>query len=726
MINKIKNSLDFDFNMLILLAFFSSRMLTKILSIFLGVKGVFITMILLAIMYVIGIVIKIKEKDYNFIFFFTIFFGLLFLTSISYYFNNEIGYWLTDKDFGFLIKVFNVRDSISALLVILLVNDKNKLLKGLEIIAYINALYLLIQIIVFYKVGHWNNYFVTFESEVSSSYNMNLGYDLIFISFISLAAFLRNPKKVINAILGVFAMAYAIVFGSRGVLVLIAAFIFLYIIFFFKELKEDKRIKKSILIIIGVFVLTLLIPKVNKYFADINSVKFKEMAQEEKEKYELEFGEIDKSLFEQSKAPRNLEMIKDGEFFQSNGRTSIWKYGIEAFKDSPIIGHGVFGDRPYVGQVYSWGYSHNIAIELASNFGLLGIGLGLAIVGAIIYTFIRKDRDTKYLFLVFSAMLSKLLLSDSFYFSYIFWSTIALIYLTYLNKKDKYKLNLYLSIAFLLGTILVSAISIKKDYNNQDFKHIKFARPTVAIAITEHDEKYLHTIVDELNMNNLAFSFFEDPVNKNYEKILKKDVDLQDYKKESISYRIKPNEKILDDLYESKNIRKKLDKKESSAMIAPYYAYSSSINYFLKDKKLFLINFANNIATYSHITDSNRLYLKANQISIKHLNHEKNEKSKEIENKKEIRLIEKTKQFDDLIKKIKDNKNFAILDFKLLDDENMRLFRYALSSLKYNHIDTLNFSDIEKKVTNFRDDVDYIENLIKNSRLTYFIKGFLK
>lgn len=725
-IDKIKKyRIDLDFNILVLIAFFSSRFLTKVLSLFFGVKGVFITMALLAVLYIVGIIIKIREKNYSFLFFFSMFFGLLFLTSLSYYFNEDIGYWLTDKEFGFLIKVFNVRDSISALLVILLVEDKKKIIKGLEYVAYINGIYLLAQILIFYKVGNWSNYFVTFEAKAGSSYNMNLGYDLIFVSFISLASYLKEPKKILLLVIGIVSMSYAIVFGSRGVLILIIAFVILYLMFFYREFKREKHYKSILIISISVLLLSFLLPKVNKYFNDLNVKKIENMTEAERKEYEEKFGEIDDSILENDDTSRTLEMIKQGDFFESNGRTKIWMDGLKAFKSSPIIGRGVFGDRPYVGERFNWGYSHNIAIELASNFGLIGIGLGFAIIYLIIVAFLKGDRDTKYLFLIFSAMLTKLLLSDSFYFSYIFWSIIALLYLTFFNNKNKIKINLWLSILFLLGTILGSALAIKRDYDNQDFNHIKFDSPTVAISITEYDEKYLDTILNELEKNKFKFSIFEDPINANYEKLLKKDVDLQDYKKESISYRIKPNDEILEDLDESSRIRKSFGKEESSALIAPYYAYSPSINYFLKDRKLFLIDYTNSLRTYSEITDSNRIYLRANQINIKETKIDEEKSLRDFELGKQEKFDEKLNQFEELILKIKENNSFAILDFKILDEGNLRLFRYALDSLNDNNIDTINFSDIEERVSSFGSDVNYRENMIKNSRFTYFIKKFI-
>lgn len=721
-----KDRVKFDFNIIILIAFFSSRFLTKLLSIPFGVKGVLMCMGLLAVLYIIGIGIKIKEKDYNFLFFFTIFFGLLFLTSLSYYYHDEIGYWLVEKDFGFLIKVFNVRDSISALLVILLVDDKKQLLKGLEIIAYINAVYILAQILIFYKVGDWSNYFVTFEGGLGSSYNMNLGYDLIFISFIFLATFLKNPKKILNMILSIITMSYAIVFGSRGVLVLIIAFLFLYLVFFFGELKKDKRIRYLSIVLVGVFILTLLLPKVNKYFIEKNKAKFENMTEEELIKYEEEYGEVDESKFDVDEKPRNLEMIKQGDFFESNGRFTIWKYGFEAFKDSPIIGRGVFGDRPYVGKHYVWGYSHNIAVELAANFGIVGIAFGIYMVVLLIYTFIKKDRDTKYLFLIFSAMLSKLLLSDSFYFSYIFWAVIGLLYLTHFDKRRKYKLKLSITILLFLTFIAGLGLALRRDYKNQDFRHVELKKPTFMIAITDYDSRYLKDIKNIISDNNIEASFFKDPEQPGYTALLREGFDVQDFKTTSSSYRVIKNDEVQKHLEISEAIRKDVGYDSTSAYIPPRYYYSSPIRYFLSDKVMFLLDKSHKLTTYKDINEANRLFLKGNQISIEE-DDTKSKAKKESALEKTYDQIKNEKYIliDDIIKTVQDKDNLAILDFKLKDKDNIDLFKYTMDKIKSNNIETLNFEELSKDVKTFEEGVDLKKNLIKNSKIIYFFKGFL-
>lgn len=718
------NKEGFSFASLIFIAFFTSRLLTKILSLFFGVKGVFMTMAILALLYIIGIGIKIKNKEFTFLQFFIAFFGLLFLTALTYYFNRDIGFWLAEREFGFAIKVFNVRDSISALLVILLIHDMGKISRALRIVGYINAIYFLVQIYLFYKVGNWSNYFVTAEAK-AGTYNMNLGYDLAFCGFILLASFLKEPKRIVSYLLSIVTIAYAIVFGSRGVLILVAGFFFCYLVFFFNELKEKNRYKYLIALVVVVAALTILLPKVNEYFLNLNIEKFESMSTEEKLEYEEKFGEIDEQALEVGDESRTLEMIKGGNFLESNGRTYIWKRGIEAFMNSPIYGNGIFGDRPYVGQRYQWGYSHNIIIELASNFGAIGLGLGTIMLGLIIYTFVKKDRDTKYIFLVFSALMAKLLLSDSIYFVYIFWSMVGLLLLTYFDRPEKYRLKAFSALALLLATVVTVGFATKRDYDDQKFDAVEFEKPSTIIAITDYDRKYYNQILEILANNNIKASFFKDSDDLDIKDLIKTGLDVQDYEKNTPSYKVADNEIIEEDLKKSEDLYESLGKEKAKAYITPFYSYTAATRYFLSDYRTFLLDNAYDITSYKNINESNRLYLLANQIIVAKspkvaydMTEEDFEERQKLKDETEV-LMQDT--FNEALEK----NRLVIVDFKITDDINFDLFKKAIEIVKLNQIETYNFNDIYEESKVIEEDVDLIDNLKKNSGITNFISNFL-
>lgn len=713
------NKKKFDFTSIIFIAFFCSRLITKIFSLFFGVKGVLLTLVFLAVLYLIGIIIKIKEKDYSFLAFFVVFFGLLFLTAFTYYRNKDVGFWLADNEWGFFIKVFNLRESISALLVILLVNDKDRIIKDLVIVGYINAIYLLIQIVIFYKVGDWSNYFVTATTTPGTSYNMNLGYDLIFVSFIMLTSFLKNPKNKLPLVIAIFSAAFSLVFGSRGVLVLMAAYIFIYCVFFFNELKKDKRYIHLLVAIACVAVLSVTLPKLNKMVADYHKEQYMNMSAEEKEKYKEKYGELDEEKFNADPSARTIEMLKGGEFFESNGRTNIWKLGLDAFKDSPIYGKGVFGDRPYVGTRYTWGYSHNIAVELASNFGIFGIAFGIAMVYLIIYTFIKKDLETKYLYLIFVSMLTKLLLSDSLYFSSTFWAVVGLLYLTYFNKSDKYKTKLIISLVFLVLTGLSSVAAIKRDYNDQSFDAVEFNKPTIAIGITGYDKTRLTEMERMLDEDeNLKYTFFKDPKDSDTKAMITKGYDVQDYISNSKSYTVLSNKNIVSDVERSNKLAMSINEAPSDAIITPYYSYNSATRFFMRDMRLMLIDDDENIVTYSNINDANRLNVIANRIEL--------EKATKDDEKDDKSLQAEKDKIDNIIAEVKDNDNFALMDFVVKSDKEMELLKYAIQKAEDAGVEFTTIGEIADEARVIEEDVDLKDNLKKNSKIMNVIFGIVK
>ena len=80
---------------------------------------------------------------------------------------------------------------------------------------------------------------------------------------------------------------------------------------------------------------------------------------------------------------------------QGSLRLSIWSHGIDAFSDSPLVGHGPGAFSGVLGP-YRGYEAHNTFIDLATNTGLLGLVLYIALIGGLLIR-LFKERQI-YLF----------------------------------------------------------------------------------------------------------------------------------------------------------------------------------------------------------------------------------------------------------------------------------------------------------------------------------------
>lgn len=152
------------------------------------------------------------------------------------------------------------------------------------------------------------------------TYLMSFGYAMLMPAVV----FFRK-RNVYGYILGILSILIILMVGSRGPAFTALSFLgFLFLIY----LKEKKLRKQLLWIIFGIIVAIVLIP----YFSETS---------------------------------RTVALYQRGELIVS-GRENIYTIIWRAIEKSPIIGYGIFGDRPFIG-----GYSHNIVLEIFSHFGMV-------------------------------------------------------------------------------------------------------------------------------------------------------------------------------------------------------------------------------------------------------------------------------------------------------------------------------------------------------------------
>ena len=423
-------------------------------------------MAVLALGYLAVIYTGFKKKDYDHtLLFLTLVFTITITILITAIINPFIKEWLLDPGYGVITKVFDIRKAIFATFLILMLKDNKRIIKNLEISSFITFIYMVVQIGLFLYTRSWINYYmVRDDSLVLHNYNMSLGYELIFVS---LVFFHKSSKdKSLKALLlGAVSFFCSFYFGSRGVLLPIISFFILTFIF---NSKRDKKILlvKQIAITIVIFIVLLNV---------LGLVESKLL---------LMNKERDPLMMDPDSQSRNVEMLLSSDFVSGNGRNIIYSISMEAIKNKFPLGYGVYGDRPFVGDRFRWGYSHNIFLELLVSFGIFGLIIILGLLYLILTILIKKKyRDYRGLAIVLLSMNSKLLISDTFWYLDFFWALMGLLMVIYMNdKKINVRFFAYTIPSLIIVNILLLGMFINVDAKRQIYNTINIDEPTVILT----------------------------------------------------------------------------------------------------------------------------------------------------------------------------------------------------------------------------------------------------
>ena len=482
-----------------LIAFLCSRVTTWLFTTLIGTKGIYLSILFILLLYLAVVIKKIKNKEIDLLLiFFIVFFVLTFLIFISAAGDRFRAEWLFGFQYGVIVKIFDPRKGIFALFLVLMVRNKKQILNDFQVASYILFVYLVFQVGLFLYSGSWINYFSVRDASLDlKNYNLQMGYEFILCFVIFEDMYLRN-KRISSKVLSLFSVFFAIYIGARGVLIVIAAFYFLN--FFFNSNRQRK--KRVIISLAGsvIFVVigTLLFSQLEEHiFLSLNNgdvdLVYKETisqtvesgtptTERETVSQTIESGtptteretvsqtiesrtptteretvsqtvESGTPTAETKIGSRTVDAIISGNIADPNGRLKLWSYSIEAIKDSPIFGHGLYGDRPYVGNTFRWGYSHNIVLEMMASFGVFGLAFCLLILFLVLKYLTKKDfKEDRSLLIIIVSICCKLFISDSFLYLDMFWMLIGLFILI---RTSSVQLTLK-----KLGTVLLSLIII--------------------------------------------------------------------------------------------------------------------------------------------------------------------------------------------------------------------------------------------------------------------------
>ena len=665
-------SLGFDLADIAMILFFSQRAITYIFSSLFGVKGIYIFMIGILILYVTAVIKRWKEGDRLAAF---TFITILLIMGTSIFFSilrhPELKFWIFGSEWNFVEQLFDPRKNLFALLVILLVKNFNKIFRNMYYISIFSFIYLVYQSILFKILGNWNAYY-SFQSK-SSVYNMSFGYEMFFAAIIILSVSMIN-RSIPLLVLGSIATGLSIYYGSRGVILLLLAFVVLILLYgtglTWKINKQNVAIKskrlKSFVVIASIVLLTVMVflPSLSRFFQNdyfaqkadiIQETKLKKneaSSQTQKNNVPAKTGDEEESsqthknnvpakTEDEDPSSRTLKAITDGEFLADNGRFKIWGLSLQAFLDNPIFGQGFYGDRLYVGSKYVWGYSHNIALEIMAQYGIFGL-IGLILLLFLAFQQLNNSKSDIFslVLIIFGTMCVKLLISDSYLIYSYFWAFLGILIKEYdlsqktsvfsrLKETTLKNIRKYGFIFLIFLFLTPFSLFVHKDYQDQSFKTIQSKSPKILITTNGSPENLseIQSLIQSKGYQAETFLSASMYANKSSKKDNNKSVDFSEM--------IVPNWSFQDGgyYYENPYIRSvdrqkanfkktlkffnKFDLSKPIAYLPPYNYNNSTIQYRSMNDYAFIqknIN-ANAASPYTKITYPDSLSLKA--VSLK-------------------------------------------------------------------------------------------------------------
>lgn len=332
--------------------------------------------------------------------FFVLYLGiaLFFLITLAIHPNYLECY--TRDIFGAIDAVFRPdTGALFGFLAVYLCKDFKQLRKFLLYAAYLTLLYSLYQLLMARRMGYWESYSYTGDTE-HLNYNMDFGYSMIFCCIVFFDSFLSNRKHWYDLILTVLCFVLVLTEGSRGPMVCFVAYIVLYCLLRIKNMSLPKKLLIVALMIAAYVILA-------NTWTDILSW-------------------IIKLLSGMNINSRTIDMLLNDTLMSDNGRNRIAELAWGVIDQQGFFGNGAYGSRWAIAPSYYWGYPHNIFLEFIIDYGwMLGCILLGALVFAILRTLFNADDETLCVLCVLLSMNAKLLLSDSYWAYQFFWALLG-------------------------------------------------------------------------------------------------------------------------------------------------------------------------------------------------------------------------------------------------------------------------------------------------------------
>ena len=238
---------------------------------------------------------------------------------------------------------------------------------------------------------------VVVANNVAKEYMMHYSFLLVLPVCFCFYVVFKEKKFIYLIPLSIF-LLLILLYGSRGPLVCILAFILMFMLF-----KSGKRYTWIIMIIFGVALFLF---------------------------YKFGLNYIDSILHSQGIYSRTIELLNNNPTYDS-GRSILHEQAKAMIDKKPILGWGVAGERQYMDI-----YPHNIVLEFFLDYGVpLGVVLLIICTALLVIGFINSKNYFLFFFMVFLSISISLLWSGSYLSSISFWITIYLSVKTIKTKR---------------------------------------------------------------------------------------------------------------------------------------------------------------------------------------------------------------------------------------------------------------------------------------------------
>ncbi len=368
---------------------------------------------------------------------------------VVYLTTPDMSYFLFRENYG-ILRVIRPDSAMYALLFFMLIKNGEELLNDLRIFAYLDFAYLFIfELIPYLRDGGWSDVGPD-GLPIKLSYNLSFGYSMLTATLIFFLCYMIEKKKI-DFIFGCMGFYEIFTNGNRGAFLLVSGFAFLITVQ--RALYSNNRTYRIYLIAglsinVAIFYLVkdpITIASVFLLNGVINDDRVKNI----KKKFWIIIGvtiglilmftvivDVLLPLLNAQNGNealgyvnRNQAMLENGSFTSSNGRADIWTSVFNAIKQRPLFGYGFYGDRPFVYPHHFTAYSHNIFLELACSYGIVGIIIILYFIFDAIRMFFNcKNHIWREIYLTFFVISCQLLISYSFWYVFEVWATFAISY----------------------------------------------------------------------------------------------------------------------------------------------------------------------------------------------------------------------------------------------------------------------------------------------------------
>jgi len=244
--------------------------------------------------------------------------------------------------------------------------------------------------------------------DYSSRYYMRFGYGMVVTVLFSYIAILngKNKKdekrssivlrKLLYILVFAFSLVESIVYGSRGVLLVILSFVAIVTLLIYKENR-----KRNFFLVVTGFAVVLNLESILNWLIDVSSKFGVKSYALSKYKYQLMYG---------------LEEA-------SSGRDSLYRTALETIHENPFFGAKMinYDDSLYV---------HNLFLQVGRDMGVLAMIISVFFVGYCIFVLWKKkigNDDKIIIAVIFCVSVVRLLVSSNIWERPEFWILVCLI-----------------------------------------------------------------------------------------------------------------------------------------------------------------------------------------------------------------------------------------------------------------------------------------------------------